>query len=45
VLGLPEDFPDRETMIATVFYAVAFSIVVQGLTVNPLIKRVKAIAS
>ncbi|MEN9847238.1 MAG: hypothetical protein RIS36_2385 [Pseudomonadota bacterium] len=41
VLGLPSDFPDRAIVIAAVFNAVVFSIIVQGLTVSPLIKRVK----
>jgi CPA1 family monovalent cation:H+ antiporter len=41
VLGLPSDFPDRAIVIAAVFNAVVFSIIVQGLTVSPLIHRVK----
>ena len=41
-LGLPENFPDRAVIISAVFYAVAFSIVVQGLTVSPLIRKVRA---
>lgn len=41
VLGLPSDFPDRAIVIAAVFNAVVFSIIVQGLTVSPLIQRVK----
>jgi CPA1 family monovalent cation:H+ antiporter len=41
VLALPTDFPDRSIVIAVVFNAVVFSIIVQGLTVSPLIERVK----
>jgi CPA1 family monovalent cation:H+ antiporter len=41
VLGLPAQFPDRAIVIAAVFNAVVFSIIVQGLTVSPLIQRVK----
>jgi CPA1 family monovalent cation:H+ antiporter len=41
VLSLPADFPDRPIVIAAVFNAVVFSIVVQGMTVAPLIQRVK----
>jgi CPA1 family monovalent cation:H+ antiporter len=44
VLGLPDDFPERDLIITAVFHAVVFSIVVQGLTVSPLIRRVKALA-
>lgn len=42
VLGLPLDFPDRSVVITAVFNAVVFSIIVQGITVSPLIRRVKA---
>jgi CPA1 family monovalent cation:H+ antiporter len=41
VLSLPADFPERAIVIAAVFNAVVFSIVVQGMTVAPLIRRVK----
>jgi CPA1 family monovalent cation:H+ antiporter len=41
VLALPADFPDRSIVIAAVFNAVVFSIIVQGVTVSPLIHRVK----
>jgi CPA1 family monovalent cation:H+ antiporter len=43
VLGLPDEFPERDLVITAVFHGVVFSIVVQGLTVSPLIKRVKAL--
>ena len=42
VLSLPTDFPDRAIIIAAVFNAVVFSIIVQGMSVSPLIRRVKA---
>jgi CPA1 family monovalent cation:H+ antiporter len=41
VLSLPTDFPDRAIIIAAVFNAVVFSIIVQGMSVSPLIHRVK----
>lgn len=42
VLGLDPAAPDTPVIKTAVFYAVAFSIVVQGLTVGPLIRSVKA---
>ncbi len=44
VLGLPKDFPERNMIITAVFHAVVFSIVIQGMTVSPIIRRVKALA-
>lgn len=41
VLGLPDDLPQKQVLIATTFGVVAFSVVVQGLTVTPLLKRLK----
>lgn len=38
-LGLPADMPRREEIITVAFAVVAFSIVVQGLTITPLLKR------
>ncbi len=38
-LSLPNDFPDRDTIIVTAFAVVAFSIFVQGLTMPPLLRR------
>jgi len=40
VLGLPESTPDRSLIISTVFYTVAFSIIVQGLSVGRIIKGI-----
>ncbi len=42
VLGLDADFPHREMIVTAVFYAVAFSIVVQGLTVGTLMRKIRA---
>jgi CPA1 family monovalent cation:H+ antiporter len=39
VLGLPEDVPRRELILTVVFAAVAFSILVQGITVGPLLRK------
>lgn len=38
-LGLPPALPGRDAIIAVCFATVAFSIVVQGLTITPLIRR------
>lgn len=38
-LGLPKTFENRSAIIAVAFAVVAFSVVVQGLTVVPLLKR------
>lgn len=37
-LGLPEDFPQRQAVLAASFAVVAFSVVVQGLTIAPLLR-------
>jgi len=39
VLGLSESFPQRETLIAATFGVVLFSLLVQGLTIGPLLRR------
>lgn len=39
VIGLPLDFPMREELAAVAFGVVAFSVIVQGLTMPPLMKR------
>lgn len=39
VLGLPEDLPLREQLVAMTFGAVLLSIVLQGMTVAPLLRR------
>ena len=44
VLGLPESFPKREALIAITFAVVAFSIIVQGLTITPLLRRLGQLA-
>ena len=38
-LGLPLDFPYRETIVQAAFGAVLFSLLAQGLTVGPLLQR------
>ena len=45
VLSLPATMPERNIMITAVFHAVVFSIIVQGITVAPLIHRVKRASS
>jgi len=41
VLSLPATLPGRSTLVIMVFGAVAFSLLVQGLTMSPLIQRLK----
>lgn len=38
VLTLPDDFPARELVLSMTFGVVAFSIIIQGLTVKPLMR-------
>ena len=38
VLGLPAALPQRETLITVTFAVVAFSVIVQGMTVTPLLR-------
>ena len=38
-LGLPAEMPHREEVISVAFAVVAFSILVQGLTIKPLLRR------
>ena len=44
-LGLPDDIPHREQIITAAFGVVAFSIFVQGLTITPLLRRLKELPS
>lgn len=39
VIGLPKDFPQRQPIVLATFAVVAFSVIVQGLTIGPLLKR------
>ena len=39
-LGLPEDFPQRQAVLAASFAVVAFSVLVQGMTMAPLLRVV-----
>jgi CPA1 family monovalent cation:H+ antiporter len=38
-LALPADFPQRELVVTTTYGVVFLSIVVQGLTAGPLLRR------
>jgi CPA1 family monovalent cation:H+ antiporter len=38
-LGLPSSFPQRDLIITTTFAVVAFSVIVQGVTVQPLLRK------
>jgi len=39
VLGLPETMPERQILVSATFGVVLFSLLVQGLTIGPLLKR------
>jgi len=43
-LGLPSDMPQRGPIITVAFAVVAYSVVVQGLTMKPLLRRLGEIA-
>jgi monovalent cation:H+ antiporter, CPA1 family len=43
VLSLPTDLPGRPELVVMVFGAVIFSLLVQGLTISPLLKRLRLI--
>lgn len=45
VLSLPNDFPHRATLLTLCFGVCAFSIVVQGLTMRPLLARLGLLKS
>jgi monovalent cation:H+ antiporter, CPA1 family len=38
-IGLPDRFPFRDQVVVVTFGVVAFSVIVQGLTVPPLLRR------
>lgn len=38
-LGLPRDFPNRETLVVLTFGVVLFSLLIQGLSIGGLLKR------
>jgi CPA1 family monovalent cation:H+ antiporter len=40
-LGLPADFPQRDSVVTVTFGVVAFSIFAQGLTMTPLLRRLR----
>jgi monovalent cation:H+ antiporter, CPA1 family len=39
VLSIPEDYPLRNSIVAVTFAVVAFSVIIQGLTCRPLLRR------
>jgi CPA1 family monovalent cation:H+ antiporter len=43
-LGLPHDMPQRDAAVSVTFAVVAFSILVQGLTMTPLLRRLGELA-
>lgn len=43
-MGLPENLPYRETIVTVTFAVVAFSLVFQGLSMKPLLRKLKIIA-
>ena len=43
-LGLPETLPGRDTILAVTFFVVAFSILVQGITFVPLLRKLGLLA-
>jgi monovalent cation:H+ antiporter, CPA1 family len=45
VLGLGPDFPHRELLVTMTFGVVILSIVVQGLTMGPLLRRLKLVGA
>ncbi len=42
-LSLPEDLPQRDVIVVITFAVVAFSVFVQGLTITPLLRRLRQI--
>lgn len=44
-LGLPAEIPGREAIITVAFAVVAFSILVQGITIKPLLRRLGEIST
>jgi monovalent cation:H+ antiporter, CPA1 family len=42
-LALPADLPRRDDVVTITFAVVAFSIFAQGLTITPLLRRLKLI--
>lgn len=43
-LGLPPDLPQRQAITTAAFAVVAFSVVVQGITMKPLLRKVGALS-
>lgn len=45
VLALPQEFPHRDLVVAMTFGVVILSILVQGLTMGPLLRRLKLVGA
>jgi CPA1 family monovalent cation:H+ antiporter len=45
VLGLPETFPHRESLVAATFGVVAFNVIVQSLSVPPVLKKLGIVSA
>jgi CPA1 family monovalent cation:H+ antiporter len=45
VLGMPANTPNRDLLVSIVFHTVAFSIVVQGISVSPFLRRITSDSS
>lgn len=45
VLGLPKDFEHRDLLVAMTFGVVVLSILTQGVTMGPLLRRLKLVAA
>ena len=43
VLGLPAGIPRRDEIVTVAFAVVAFSVIVQGLTMQPLLRRLREV--
>jgi CPA1 family monovalent cation:H+ antiporter len=41
VLSLPRDFPQRDMLVSATFAVVLFTILVQGISMEPLVRRLK----
>jgi CPA1 family monovalent cation:H+ antiporter len=41
VLSLPQDFPEREMLLSATFSVVLFTIVIQGVSMEHLVRRLK----
>jgi CPA1 family monovalent cation:H+ antiporter len=44
-LGLPQSFPDRAPIVDAVFAVVFLTVVVQGWTLEPVLRRIRLTAA